>query len=95
MTDAQKRFIDLEKKKNEIKKYFEDLAAVTQAVADEIGVDGHFQDSEGTVYQIVIPEGRFVKFEKIGYVRTRRVGETRGELSMTKARELGYTVEGK
>ena len=95
MTDAQKRFIDLEKKKNEIKKYFEDLAAATQAVADEIGVDGHFQDSEGTVYQIVVPEGRFVKFEKIGYVRTRRVGETRGELSMTKARELGYTVEGK
>jgi len=95
MTDAQKRFIELEKKKTEIKKYFEDLAEATQAVADEVGVDGHFQDAEGTVYQIVIPAGKFVTFDKISYQRTRREGEKKGDLSMTKARELGYVVEGK
>ncbi|NVM33970.1 MAG: hypothetical protein HWN81_00140 [Candidatus Lokiarchaeota archaeon] len=95
MTDAQKQFIELEKKKNEIKKYFEELAEATQAVADELGVDGHFQDDEGTVYQIVIPTGRFVAFDKIGYQRTRREGEKKGDLSLTKARELGYVVEGK
>ena len=95
MSEAQKRFIELEKKKEEIKKYFEELTAATEALAEELGVDGHFQDADGTVYQIVIPEGRYVAFDKIGYKRTRRVGEKKGELSLTKARELGYIVEGK
>ena len=95
MTDVQKRFVELEKKKVEIKKYFDNLIEATEAVAQEIGIEGSFQDEEGTVYQIVIPEGRFVKFEKIGYVRTRRIDEKKGDLSLTKARELGYVVEGK
>ena len=95
MSEAQRKFIELEKKKEEIKKYFEELAAATKAVEEEVGIDGHFQDADGVVYQIVIPDGRFVQFEKIGYKRTRRPGEKKGDLSMTKARELGYVVEGK
>ena len=97
LTEAQAKFIELEKKKNEVKKYFEELEKATQALANEIGVGGHFQDSEGTVYQVVIPEGRFVKFDKIGYQRTRRafLDEKKGDLSLTAARELGYIVEGK
>lgn len=97
LSEAQRKFIELEKKKNEVKKYFEDLQVATEALAEEIGVGGHFQDEEGTVYQIVVPEGRFVKFEQIGYQRTRRahLDEKKGDLSLSKARELGYTVEGK
>ena len=95
MTEAQARFIELEKKKNEVKKYFEELQEATLALAEEVGVGGHFQDEEGTVYQIVVPEGRFVKFDKIGYQRTRRTDEKKGDLSLSKARELGYVVEGK
>lgn len=97
LSEAQAKFVELEKKKNEVKKYFEELETATKAVAEEIGVGGHFQDAEGTVYQIVIPEGRFVKFDKIGYQRTRRafLDEKKGDLSLTAARELGYLVEGK
>ena len=93
LSPAIQRFIELEKRKAEVKKYFDDLQDAVQAVAEEIGIGGHFQDSEGTVYQICIPEGRFVQFQHVGYLRTRREGEKKGDLSLTKARELGYEVE--
>lgn len=51
-----------------------------------------FQDDEGTVYKIVIPEGKFVHFEHIGYVRTRRLDEKRGDLSIKDAEAAGYNV---
>lgn len=95
MTDAQRKFIELEKRKTEVKKYFEELEKATLDLAAEIGINGMFQDTEGTVYKVVIPEGTFVKFSKIGYQRTRRPGETKGDLSMTEARERGFVVEGK
>jgi hypothetical protein len=93
MTEAQQKFVALEKRKEEVKKFFEELAAATEAVAKEIGVNGYFQDQEGTVYKIVIPEGRFVAFDKIGYERTRRQGERQGSLSLKEAKEQGFVVE--
>lgn len=93
MTDAQKKFVELEKKKEEVKKYFDDLKAATEAVAAEIGMNGYFQDEAGIVYKIVKPAGRFVSYEDISYNRTRRPGEKKGDLSMKEAREAGYKVE--
>ena len=95
MTDAQKKFVEVEKRKAEVKKYFEELEQVTAELAKEIGVCGMFQNPEGTVYKVVIPEGTFVRFAKIGYQRTRRAGEAKGDLSLTEARERGFVVEGK
>ena len=92
MTEAQTKFVELEKKKEEVKKYFDLLQEATEAVAKESGVGAYFQDAEGTVYKIAIPEGRFVKFEQIGYQRTRRAHEKRGDLSLTEAREAGFEV---
>lgn len=96
LTPSIQRFIELDKKKAEVKKFFEELKEATEAVAKEVGVGGHFQDSEGVVYQIVIPDGRFVAFDHIGYKRTRRLShdEKRGDLSLKQAREFGYEVEG-
>jgi hypothetical protein len=93
LSPAQQKFIELEKKKQEVKKFFEELKAATEELVTEIGVGGHFQDHEGTVYQVTVPEGRFVAFDKYSVVRTRRQGEKKGDLSLTKARELGYEVE--
>lgn len=93
MTPTQLRFIELEKKKEEIKKFYEEFKQVTEQLAEEVGIGGHFKDSEGTVYQVVVPEGKFVPFDKVSYIRTRRSHEKRGDLSLTKARELGYEVE--
>ena len=92
MTPAQQRFVELEKKKEEVKKFFEDLKNANEEVAKEVGINGYFQDNEGTVYKVVVPEGKFVTFDKIGYNRTRRNGEKRGDLSLTEAEAAGYTV---
>jgi hypothetical protein len=93
MTPAQKKFVELERKKVEIKKYFEELKMAIEEVEKEIGINGHFQDETGCVYQIVVPEGKFITFEKISYVRTRRKDEKKGDLSLKKAEELGYNVK--
>jgi hypothetical protein len=95
MTEAQQKFVALEKQKEQVKKYFEQLKEATESVAKEVGINGYFQDEEGTVYKIVEPEGKFVTFEKISYVRTRRMDEKRGDLSLKEAEEAGFTVQKK
>ena len=91
MTEAQKKFVELEKQKEKVKKFFDELKLATEAVAAEVGINGFFQDDEGTVYSIVEPEGKFVNYEKLSYIRTRRPGETRGTLSLKEAKDKGFT----
>ena len=93
MTPVQERFVQLEKKKETVKLYFQELKEATDALAQELGIGGTFQDLEdGTVFQVVEPDGKFVTFEKISYIRTKREGEKRGTLSIVKAREAGFNV---
>lgn len=63
-----------------------------ESVAKEVGINGYFQDNEGTVYKVVEPDGKYVNFEKISYVRTRRLNEKRGDLSLKEAEEAGFSV---
>lgn len=93
LTEVQKRFVELEKKKAEYRKFIEEFKEATEDVVDEIGIGGMFQDEDGTVYQMVIPNGKFVYFDHVGYVRTRRGDEKRGDLSLKKAIENGYEVK--
>jgi hypothetical protein len=86
------KFVALEKKKSEVKKFFDELKEAVNEVAKEVGVNGFFQDSEGTVYKVVEPEGKFVTFERISYVRTRRIDEKRGDLSIKDAEAAGFNV---
>lgn len=95
LSPAIQRLISLDKKKAEVKKFFEELDEATAAVQAEIGMNGHFQDTDGTVFQIVKPEGTFIQFKDFSYTRTRREDEKKSSLSLTKARDLGYEVEGK
>jgi hypothetical protein len=92
MSPTKRKFVELEKRKEEVKRYFEELAEAVSALAAEVGVNGYFQDEEGTVYKVVEPEGKFVHFEKLSYVRTRRPGEKRGDLSMKEATEAGFIL---
>lgn len=94
MTDAQKRFISLEKQKEEIKKFFENLSEAIVAVQKEVGTNGYFQDEEGTVYKIVEPDGKYVPFEKLSYLRTRRLNEDRSPLplALKEAEAAGFNV---
>ncbi len=92
MTEAQAKFVALERKKEDIKKFFDELNAACEAVVKEVGVNGYFQDDQGIVYKVVVPEGKFVHFEKFSYVRTRRPHEKRGDLSMKEAEGAGFTL---
>ena len=92
MTEVQKRFVELERQKEAVKKYFDDLTAATEALSKEVGINGYFQDDHGIVYKVVIPEGKFVYFDHISYVRTRRPHEKRGDLSMKEAEGAGFKV---
>lgn len=89
---AQRAFIALEMQKPSIQKWHEDMQMALEAVEKEVGIDGYFQDANGTVYKVTRPEGKFVFFEKFGYLRTRRDGETRGSLSVKEAKEHGFRV---
>jgi hypothetical protein len=94
LTDAQKRFIELDRRKAEYKQFLEDYKAATEAVIAEGGVGTFFQDEEGVVYQTAVPDGRFVYYERFCVNRTRREGEKAGSLSLKAAREAGFNVEG-
>jgi hypothetical protein len=56
----------------------------------------HWQDDSGKVWATERRTGTFIEYKPFGVTRTRYLerGETKG-LSMTKARKLGYVVEGK
>lgn len=92
MTEAQSKFVALERRKEEIKAYFDELNQAAEAVAKEVGVNGMFQADDGCVYKMIVPEGKFVYFEKYSYVRTKRAGETRGTLAAKEAKEAGFTL---
>lgn len=94
MKTAIQRLIELDRQKPLIKEYYENLKQALADVEKEIGLEGFFQDpSDGTVFQIVKPQGRFVNYEELSYIRTRREGEKRGDLSLKKAQEAGFEVE--
>lgn len=85
LTPAQALLVALDLRKREVQEYYENLEEAVRAVAKEVGVGGYFQASDGTVYKIVEPEGRFVQFKTLDFVRTKREGEERGTLSMKEA----------
>lgn len=85
LTPAQQQLVALDLRKPEIKAYYEELEATLAAVAQEVGVDGYFKAEDGTVYKVVKPEGQFVTYKPLEFLRTKRAGEARGTLSMKEA----------
>jgi hypothetical protein len=93
MTDLQKKLVELDKKKEDIKKYYEELQETLTRLKHEFGTNiPYFMDGDGTVYGVAEAEGRYVRFDKYEYVRTKRPGEEKGTLSIKKAQELGFPV---
>jgi hypothetical protein len=85
LTDAQVRLVELDLRKKEIEQYYEDLEKTLADVVAEVGLNGYFEAPDGTVYKIVKPQGRFVLFKDLDFLRTKREGEERGSLSMKEA----------
>lgn len=87
------QFIELAKKYEALSDEMKACKEAMVKVMTEIGEGKFVQDpSDMTVYQIVIPQGRYVYFDPITYIRTRKVNEDRGELSIKKAEEAGFLL---
>jgi len=94
MTENQAKLVALEKQRKEIQEqYAKTLAAVGEEMKFPFGEPAYFQDDEGIVYKLVTPLGRWVAFDSIGLLRTKREGEKQGSLSVKEAREAGFEVE--
>ena len=86
--EAIKKLVELDNQKPEIKRYYEELAEVLEVLA----IGDHFKSDEGQVFLIEAQDGKFVKFDRIKYIRTKKEDEKRGELSVKRANELGYGI---
>lgn len=91
ITDAKNKFIELDRKRAEIKQFFDDYKAAVENVVAELGSGVYFQDDEGVVYKTSELEGKFVYFDKFEIKHTRREGEEKGTLSITDAQNAGFT----
>jgi len=92
LSETQRQFVELEKKKKAIKEYYDQLDAATEALVKEMGLNAYFQDEEGTVYKTIVPSGTFVSFKQFSVVRTRRSDEKAGDLSMKDAEAAGFVL---
>jgi len=92
LTATQAKYVEMDKKYLEYKEFLEEFEKAKSEVAAEVGLLGSFQDAEGIVYQVVLPQWKNVRMEHVGVLRTKREGERAGTLSVTKAKELGYAV---
>jgi hypothetical protein len=92
LTQLHLKLIELDRKKEEVKKFFDEYKQAVEGLVGEYGVNHTFQDNEGIVYEITELDGKWVNFDRYGLNRTKRPGETRGSLSVKKAKEYGYSV---
>jgi hypothetical protein len=93
LTEDQKTFVNLTKKLEQLKEQRKKVGQALEELSLKIGVGSSFQDPEDkTVFEIVVPDGKYMYFDKIDYVRTRREGERSGSLSLKRAKELGYDL---
>jgi uncharacterized coiled-coil DUF342 family protein len=93
LTDQQQKFVELTKQLETIKEQRKEIGSQLEELANQIGVGSSFQDPiDKTVFEIVVPDGKYMYFDKIDYVRTRREGERSGSLSLKRAKELGYEL---
>lgn len=90
---SQETFLELSKRFEKLKKELKELEPKLIEAMKEIGIGNHFQDSETkAVYEIIEPSGTFIAYKNISYNRTKLEGETKGTLSIKKAKELGYDL---
>lgn len=85
--DPRQTLALLDEGKSDIDLYYEKLDTALAAVKEKIGVGGYFEAADGTIFKLAEPEGHFVKYRKLSYVRTKREGERAGSLSRKEADE--------
>lgn len=85
--DPCQKLILLDKLKAEVDAYYDTLAETLAELEFKVGVGGYFKGEGDTVYKLVVPEGHFVKYKPLAYLRTKQDGERAGSLSRKEADE--------
>jgi len=93
LTQLHLKLVELDRKKAEVKRFFEEYKETVEALVKQHGVGHSFIDDQQIVYQLAELDGKWVTFERYGVDRTKRPGEERGTLSVKRAKELGYNIE--
>jgi len=93
MTELQSKLVELDKKKEEIKKYYQELEETLSELKKEHGNDFMFQDEDGIVYQIIKPTKTVVIYKEVDYIRTKKENEKTATLSLKKAQEAGFEMK--
>jgi hypothetical protein len=93
MSPLHLKLIELDRRKDEVKKFFEEYKETLEALVKEHGVGHAFQDDAGIVYQLAEANGKWVAFDKFNLERTKREGEKAGTISVKRAQELGFEVK--
>jgi len=91
MESQETEFLRLVEEFEQLKEKMKALKPKMHELLEQIGPNSYFQGN-GLVYKVVRPEGTFISFDKIGYVRTKKPTEKRGSLSAKEAKENGFTV---
>jgi hypothetical protein len=95
MNDNQKKFLELAKYAEQLKEKQEEIRTEITSVMVQLQMHGTvvFQDPETlAVYKIVKPNGTFMYYRDVDYVRTALEGERAGTLSKKEAESLGFIL---
>ena len=96
MSDKQAKhakFLELAKYSEQLKEKQDEVRTELTALMLDLGFDTALQDPDTlAVYKIVKPNGTFMYYRDVDYVRTALPGERAGTLSKEKAKELGFIL---
>jgi len=93
MTEEQGQFLSAAIAYEHAKDELDKLRGQLNAALAKLPLNSYVQDpTTGLVYKVVVPQGRFVSFQHLDYVRTKKPDERQGSLSAKEAKEQGFTV---
>lgn len=94
LTDIEKKFVESAKYYEQLKEKLDEVRTEMDASLLALGIGTLVQDPETlTVYKVVKPQGRFIYYHDLDYVRTAQDGERAGSLSKKEAEALGFVLK--
>jgi len=92
--DKKQEFLTLVKQSERLAEQTKLVREKLQAAMIELGYDTTIQDPETlAVYKVVKPNGTFMYYRDVDYVRTALEGERAGTLSKKEAESLGFILK--
>lgn len=91
---GQAKFLETVKYYEELKVKMDEVRTELNTLMVELGTGTTFQDPLTlAVYRVVKPNGTFVYYKDLDYVRTALEGERAGTLSKKEAESLGFVLK--